>query len=46
MRNELRMMGGKYGKSLAHNSRNVILLPERTPDELTKTVSIRTAKEW
>ena len=33
----------EYGKSLAHSSRNVILLAKRKTDELTKTVSIQTA---
>lgn len=39
-------MGDEYGKSLAHSSQNVILLAERKTDELTKTVSIQTAKGW
>ena len=39
-------IGDKYGKSLAQSLQNVILLAKRITDELTKTVSIQTAKEW
>jgi hypothetical protein len=39
-------MGDKYGKSLAHSLQNVILLAKRITDELMKTISIQTAKEW
>jgi hypothetical protein len=39
-------IGDEYGKSLAHSSRNMILLVKRKTDELTKTVSIQTAKGW
>ena len=38
-------MGDKYAKGLAHSSQNVILLPERTTDELIKTKRQRGGKD-